>query len=93
MFPFSNKAYSYIRWVASTMLPLAITSFAGIWAALSHYGTLEADLGILIVAIMGFVNAFLGGLVGISTAEYNRQRLAHFEGAAPAPGTGRCEEG
>lgn len=74
MFPFNDKAYQWLKWIATTLFPLLITSFAGIWAALAAYGTLEAELGILIVALMGFVNAFIGGMVGISSNIYNIQK-------------------
>jgi len=74
MTPLNDKAYFFLKWTATVFFPLFITLLASVWGALAGYGILHAELGILIVAILGFINTFLGGLVGASTSAYNKQQ-------------------
>ena len=64
---FSNKTYDVLKWIAQILLPALGTLYfalANIWAfpyAEEIVGTVTA------------VDAFLGILLGISTAQYNKQ--------------------
>lgn len=62
----SNKAYDILKWIATYLLPAAGTLYfalAGIWGF--PYG--EA-----IVGTVTAVDTFLGVILGISTANYNK---------------------
>lgn len=62
----SNKAYDILKWIATIMLPAAGTLYfalAGIWGF--PYG--EAIVGTITA-----VDTFLGVILGISTAQYNK---------------------
>lgn len=64
---FSNKTYDLLKWIAMVLLPAAATlylSVSGIWGlpyAEQVVGTITA------------VDTFLGVILGISTAQYNRR--------------------
>lgn len=63
----SNKTYDTLKWVAQILLPGAGTLYsalAGIWGL--PYG--EQIVGTIIA-----IDAFLGVLLGISAAQYNKQ--------------------
>lgn len=63
----SNKTYDILKWIATYLLPAAGTLYfalAGIWGF--PYG--EA-----IVGTVTAVDTFLGVILGISTANYNKQ--------------------
>ena len=81
MFPFPDKVYQYLRWVAAILMPATVTLVAAVLAATGH------DSAAIIVAILAAVNTFIGSLVGVSSYEYNRLRLEETEAvsaAAPA---------
>ena len=62
----SNKTYDVLKWVAQYLLPASGTLYfalAGIWGF--PYG--EEAVGTITA-----VDAFLGVLLGISTAQYNK---------------------
>ena len=66
----SNKTYDILKWIATYLLPAAGTLYfalAGIWGF--PYG--EA-----IVGTVTAVDTFLGVILGISTANYNKQTEA-----------------
>lgn len=73
----SNSLYDKLKWVAQILLPAIITL----------YGTIAMAVGLpytdVVVTILGAVDAFLGTILGISTANYNteleRQRFEEFE--------------
>jgi hypothetical protein len=73
MFPFSDKVYEWLKWIAAIAMPAFITMMAGIFSALAFYGLLSSDIGMLVVAILGAVNAFIGALVGVSSKAYYSQ--------------------
>ena len=63
----SNKAYDILKWIAQIVLPALGTLYFGlsrIWGL--PYG--EEIVGTITV-----VDAFLGALLGLSTANYRRQ--------------------
>ena len=63
---FSNKTYDVLKWIAMYLLPGATTlwlALAGIWGL--PYGE---EVGGTLAA----VNTFLGVVLGISTAQYNK---------------------
>lgn len=72
----SNKVYDMCKWIAQIFIP----------ALMTLYGVVASAIGIphtdIVVTIMGAVDAFLGTILGISTARYNQQqeiqRLADF---------------
>lgn len=62
----SNKAYDVLKWIALYLLPAAGTLYfalAGIWSF---------PYGEEIVGTITAIDTFLGVLLGISTAQYNK---------------------
>ena len=62
----SNKAYDVLKWIATIALPAAGTLYfalAGIWGF---------PYGEQIVGTITAVDTFLGIILGISTAQYNK---------------------
>lgn len=67
----SNKAYDILKWVAQYLLPALATLYfavAKIWGL---------PYGEEIVGTITAVDTFLGVLLGISTANYNKQNSAN----------------
>lgn len=64
----SNSLYDKLKWVAQILIPAIITL----------YGTVALALGLpytdIVVTILGAVDAFLGTILGISTANYNSEQ-------------------
>lgn len=70
----SNKVYNFLKWIAQCALPAVGTLYfalAGIWGL----PYVEEVLGTLTA-----VDAFLGVILGISTAQYNKN-LSESNGA------------
>lgn len=62
----SNKVYNILKWIAMYLLPAVGTLYfalAGIW---------ELPYGEQIVGTITAVDTFLGVVLGISTAQYNK---------------------
>ena len=62
----SNKVYNILKWIAMYLLPAAGTLYfalAGIWGL---------PYGEQIVGTITAVDTFLGVVLGISTAQYNK---------------------
>ena len=62
----SNKMYDVLKWIAMVFLPAAATLYfalAGIWGF---------PYGEQIVGTITAVDTFLGVLLGIATAKYNK---------------------
>ena len=65
---FSDKVYNVLKWVAQLLLPALGTLYfalAGIWGF---------PYGEEIVGTITAVDTFLGVLLGISTAQYNKNK-------------------
>ena len=63
----SNKAYDVLKWIAQLLLPALGTLYfalAGIWG----FPHAEAIVGTITA-----VDTFLGVLLGISSAQYNKE--------------------
>ena len=63
----SNELYDILKWIAMVLLPALGTLYfalAGIW---------EFPYGEEIVGTITALDTFLGVLLGISTAQYNRE--------------------
>ena len=63
----SNKVYDVLKWIALYLLPALGTLYfalAGIWSF---------PYGEEVVGTITAVDTFLGVLLGISTAQYNRE--------------------
>lgn len=63
----SNKTYDVLKWIAMYLLPALGTLYfalAGIW---------KFPYGEEIVGTITALDTFLGVLLGISTAQYNRE--------------------
>ena len=62
----SNKVYDNLKWIALVFIPALIT----------FYGVVGNVLNIpytdVVLTIMGAFDVFLGSLLGISTAQYNK---------------------
>lgn len=64
----SNKTYDKLKWIAQYLLPAVGTLYfalAGIW---------NLPYGEQVVGTVSAVDAFLGVLLGISTANYNKRQ-------------------
>lgn len=62
----SNKTYDVLKWVAQYFLPAAATLYfalAGIWGL---------PYGEQIVGTITAIDTFIGVILGISTAQYNK---------------------
>jgi len=62
----SNKTYDVLKWIAQIVLPALATLYfalAGIWGF---------PYGEQVVGTITAVDTFLGVLLGISTAQYNK---------------------
>lgn len=62
----SNKTYDVLKWIAQFLLPAAGTLYfalAGIWGL---------PYGEQVVGTITAIDTFLGVLLGISTASYNK---------------------
>lgn len=63
----SNKVYDILKWIAQIFLP----AFAALYFALSNvWGLPYAEQ---VVGTVTAVDAFLGVLLGVSTAVYNKE--------------------
>lgn len=63
---FSNETYDLLKWIAQYLLPAAGTLYfalAGIWGF---------PFGEQVVGTIAAVDTFLGVVLGISTAQYNK---------------------
>lgn len=63
----SNKTYDVLKWIAQFLLPAAGTLYfalAGIWGL---------PYGEQVVGTITAIDTFLGVLLGISTASYNKE--------------------
>ena len=63
----SNKMYDVLKWIALVVLPAIATLYfalAGIWGF---------PYGEEIVGTITAIDAFLGALLGISSAQYNKK--------------------
>ena len=63
----SNKLYDVLKWIAMVLLPALGTLYfalAGIW---------DFPMGEEIVGTMTAIDTFLGILLGISNAQYNKK--------------------
>ena len=64
----SNKTYDILKWIAQLLLPALGTLYfalAGIWSF---------PYGEQIVGTITAVDTFLGVILGISTAQYNKNK-------------------
>lgn len=71
----SNKIYDILKWVAQLLLPAIATLYfalAGIWGF---------PYGEEIVGTITALDTFLGVILGISTAQYNKRNAANKTGA------------
>lgn len=67
MFIFSNKTYDVLKWIAQILLPALGALYFGlaqIWGL---------PYGEQIVGTITVIDTFLGVILGISTANYNKQ--------------------
>lgn len=64
----SNNAYDILKWIAQILLPALGT----LYFALSKIWGLPYSTEV--VGTIAAVDTFLGALLGISTAEYNREQ-------------------
>ena len=69
----SNKAYDVMKWIAMYLIPAVGTLYfalAGIW---------NFPYGEEVVGTLTAVDTFLGVILGISTAKYNKQSEEYIE--------------
>lgn len=65
---FKNKTYDTLKWIAQIVLPAIATLY---FALASIWGL---PYGEQIVGTITAIDAFLGAILGISTANYNKQK-------------------
>lgn len=73
-FEISDKTYDILKWIAMYLLPAAGTLYfalAGIWGL---------PYGEEIVGTITAIDTFLGVLLGISTAQYNKKQCMNNTG-------------
>ena len=63
----SNKAYDILKWLVIVFAPALMTLVAGLGAT-----GLIANTDV-IVTVIGLVATFVGGLIGVSTRNYNKE--------------------
>lgn len=69
----SNKVYDIMKWIAMYLIPAVGTLYfalAGIW---------NFPYGEEVVGTLTAVDTFLGVILGISTAKYNKQSEEYIE--------------
>ena len=64
---FNNKTYDILKWIAMVVLPAFVLMFKAIGHEVSF------ELTDTIANILVAVNAFLGTILGVSTANYNEE--------------------
>ena len=64
----SNKTYDILKYIVTIVLPALTT----LWLALATIWNLP--YGEPIGATMGAITVFLGALIGISSAQYNKEK-------------------
>ena len=62
----SNKVYDILKWIALVFIP-ALIVFYGVIG-----NTLNIPYTDIVLTIMGAFDVFMGSLLGISTAQYNK---------------------
>jgi len=69
----SNKTYDILKWIAMYLLPALGTLYfalAGIWGF---------PYGEEVVGTITAIDTFLGVILGISTAQYNKEQMKEAE--------------
>lgn len=69
----SNKLYDILKWIAQIVLPAIATLY---FALASIWGL---PYGEQIVGTITAIDAFLGAILGISTANYNKRKEGEDE--------------
>jgi len=67
---FSNKFYDTLKWISLICLP-ALNTFLGV--ILPAVGVADKTTS-MIITIIAALSAFIGTLIGISTASYNKEK-------------------
>jgi len=73
-FPFSDSKYRTLKWVSNGAWPILLTLAAAIFIALNLYGIMDAELGLLINAVLAAVGIALSGLVSYSAKIYLEEK-------------------
>lgn len=63
----SDKVYNFLKWLILIFVPALITLISGLGAVLGFETS-------VITAIIALVATFIGSLIGVSTAAYNREK-------------------
>lgn len=69
----SNNVYDVAKWIAQIFLP-AFTVFLGVLLSSFHVDNAE-----VIITVMTAFDTFLGAILGLSTASYNKKLEAKKE--------------
>ena len=64
----NNKIYDVLKWVCLIFLPALIVAYVSLDGA---FGIGYADK---VTTVVATVQTFLGALIGVSTAEYNKEK-------------------
>ena len=68
----SDRAYNVLKYVCQIAIPAVLTCVATILTLLG----IESDVVAAVVGIGSAINAMLGGMLGISTHQYNKEHIA-----------------
>lgn len=68
MKPLPGKVYDWLKWLACIVIPAATTLYVALDAI---FGWGYADT---VAKISAAICTFIGGIIGISTAQYNAQQ-------------------
>lgn len=69
----SNKMYDILKWICMILLPAAIALYAALSAT---WGWPNSEQ---IVATMAAIETFMGALLKVSAASYNKRRAATID--------------
>ena len=72
-FKLNDTAYTVLKWITLTVIPVSATAYVGLSAI---WGWPYADQ---IAKTAAVICAFLGGLLGISTAQYYKDESEPFD--------------
>lgn len=72
-FKLNDTAYTVLKWITLTVIPVSATAYVGLSAI---WGWPYADQ---IAKTSAVICAFLGGLLGISTAQYYKDESEPFD--------------
>ena len=72
----SNDAYDRLKWLAIYFIP-ALTTFIGVVGIAINW-----EYTAVATTICGALGTFIGSCIGLSVAEYEKEKQEHYQGQA-----------